>query len=253
MIDSKIYAFDFDGVICDSVLETAISGWKAAGIIWGDMPKTAAPQNLLDQFRLVRPIIETGYESILGMRLLYLGESIEAIYSGYQDKTQFLISQAGTSTDELKKLFEQTRDTWIAEDLAAWVAMNPLYPGVVALLNKLSKQSEWVVVTTKQERFVNYILKANAIDLEAGRIFGLDRQMLKAEVLKSLLNGFPDKTVYFIEDRLATLLNILKEKELAKVKLMFALWGYSTESDRIDVGQKAITALTFDEFLGLSA
>ena len=33
MNNSIIYALDFDGVICDSAVETAITGWKAAGSI----------------------------------------------------------------------------------------------------------------------------------------------------------------------------------------------------------------------------
>ena len=43
MNNSIIYALDFDGVICDSAVETAITGWKAASSIWKDMPE-AAPQ-----------------------------------------------------------------------------------------------------------------------------------------------------------------------------------------------------------------
>ncbi|WP_411727104.1 hypothetical protein [Methyloglobulus sp.] len=73
-----IYALDFDGVICDSAVETAITGWKAASGILGDIPK-AVPQEMIGRFRLVRPIIETGYEAILAMRLLQLEEAVEAI------------------------------------------------------------------------------------------------------------------------------------------------------------------------------
>ena len=93
MTHSTIYALDFDGVICDSAVETAITGWKAAGTLWGDMP-TAAPQAIIEQFRLIRPMIETGYEAILAMRLLYLEESIEAICNDYGDKIQRLLSEA---------------------------------------------------------------------------------------------------------------------------------------------------------------
>jgi len=38
---NTIYALDFDGVLCDSVIETAISGYKIAQIVWTDMPKTS--------------------------------------------------------------------------------------------------------------------------------------------------------------------------------------------------------------------
>ena len=129
MNNSIIYALDFDGVICDSAVETAITGWKAAGSIWDDMPKDV-PQVKIDQFRSIRPNIETGYEAILAMRLLYLGETIESIHSGYGDKIQALLKEAQVTANDLKKLFGVTRDVWIANVLAEWVMMNPFFDGV---------------------------------------------------------------------------------------------------------------------------
>jgi phosphoglycolate phosphatase-like HAD superfamily hydrolase len=250
MNNSIIYALDFDGVICDSAVETAITGWKAAGSIWGDMPK-ATPQAMIDQFRLVRPIIETGYEAILAMRLLYLEEPVEAIYSDYGNKIQLLLKEAQVSTDDLKKLFGETRDAWIDNDLADWVNMNPLFEGAAAKLCQLGQQCPWYVITTKQERFVKQILKANAIELADERIFGLDRNMNKMEILKGLLKTHPNETVYFVEDRLPTLLNILKNDELASVKLIFALWGYNTAEDKALAAKQAITLQQLEDFLVL--
>ncbi len=250
MNNSIIYALDFDGVICDSAVETAITGWKAAGNIWSDMPK-AAPQAMIDQFRLVRPIIETGYEAILAMRQLSLEEPIETIYSDYGNKIQFLLKEAQVSTDDLKKLFGETRDAWIDNDLVDWVNMNPLFEGVAEKIRKLEQQCPWYVITTKQERFVKQILKANAIELADERIFGLDRNMNKMEILKGLLKTHPNETVYFVEDRLPTLLNILKNDELASVKLIFALWGYNTAEDKALAAKQAITLQQLEDFLVL--
>jgi phosphoglycolate phosphatase-like HAD superfamily hydrolase len=243
-----IYALDFDGVICDSTVETAITGWKAAGTLWKDMPK-AVPQTKIDQFRLIRPMIETGYEAILAMRLLYLEESIEAITGGYGDKIQVLLNESQVTVDDLKKLFGETRDAWIAEDLDDWVMMNPLFDGVASKLQKLGEQCPWYVVTTKQERFVKLILKAHAIELADERIFGLDRNMSKVEVLKRLLNTYPNATLYFVEDRLPTLLNVLKIDDLASVSLIFALWGYNTAEDKALAAQQPFTLQQLEDFL----
>ena len=248
MNNSIIYALDFDGVICDSAMETAITGWKAAGSIWNDMPK-AVPQALIDRFRLIRPNIETGYEAILAMRLLYMGETIESIESSYGDKIQALLKEAQVTVDGLKKLFGETRDVWIANDMADWVNMNPLFDGVATKLQKLGQQYPWYVVTTKQERFVKQILKANAIELAEERIFGLDRNMSKVEVLKGLLQTHPNETIYFVEDRLPTLLNVLKTDELASVKLIFALWGYNTAEDKALAAEQPFALQQLEDFL----
>lgn len=248
MNNSIVYALDFDGVICDSAVETAITGWKAAGRLWGDMPE-AVPQAMIDQFRLARPIIETGYEAILTMRLLHLGETADAIYSGYAGKIKTLLQQAHVTPDDLKKLFGETRDSWIDNDLPDWIDMNPLFAGVAAKLRQLGQQSPWYVITTKQERFVKQILKANAIELADERIFGLDRNMSKPEVLKGLLKVHSDQTIYFVEDRLPTLLNVLKNDELAGVKLIFALWGYNTAEDKALAAQQALAGQRLEDFL----
>jgi len=250
MNNSVIYALDFDGVICDSAVETAITGWKAAGSLWCDMPK-AVPQAMIDRFRLIRPNIETGYEAILAMRLLYLEETIESIDSGYDDKIEALLKDAQVTVDDLKKLFGETRDAWIANDLADWVNMNPLFAGVATKLRKLGQQCPWYVITTKQERFVKQILKANAIELADERIFGLDRNMSKVEILKGLSKIHPNETIYFVEDRLPTLLNVLKNADLASVKPIFALWGYNTAEDKALAVQIALTLQQLDGFLEL--
>lgn len=246
MNDSIIYALDFDGVICDSAVETAITGWKVASTIWNDMP-LEAPTAMIDSFRRVRPIIETGYEAILAMRLLHLGESTEAIYADYAAKTQALLQQTGLSVDELKKRFGATRDAWIAADLDEWIAMNPLFQGVAEKLQNI--QSTWYVITTKQERFVKHILKANGIALADEHIFGLDRNLSKPEVLKGLMKDHPDRPIYFMEDRLPTLQNVQKHQELANVKLLFAAWGYNTLEDKQMALQLGFDSLQLDDFL----
>ena len=248
MNNSIIYALDFDGVICDSAVETAITGWKAAVNIWPEMSQTV-PKELVSQFKLVRPIIETGFEAILAMRLLYLQTPIDTIYQDYTQLTQALLTEAKLTTDDLKSLFGSTRDAWIENDLAEWVNQNPLFNNVANKLQHLSKHAIWYVVTTKQERFVKQILTANAIDLDESRIYGLDRNMNKPAVLQMLLNKHPNQEIYFVEDRLPTLLNVIKIPELSNIKLLFALWGYNTATDKQAAQQEAITLQELEDFL----
>jgi phosphoglycolate phosphatase-like HAD superfamily hydrolase len=249
MNTSSIYALDFDGVICDSAVETAITGWKAARSIWFDMP-VAVPTELIEQFKLVRPIIETGYEAILAMRLLYQETPITDIYNHYARLTQALLEEAQVSTADLKQRFGQTRDAWIEADLAEWIHKNPLFTDIATKLQQLNQHNTWYIVTTKQERFVKQILLANAIDLDDSHIYGLDRNMNKPAVLKMLLNKHPEQDIYFVEDRLPTLLNVLQDLELEPIKLIFAPWGYNTAHDKAVAEQNTrINLQALDNFL----
>lgn len=243
-----VYALDFDGVICDSAVETAISGWKAARQIWSDMPE-ALPLEGIELFRQVRPIIETGYEAVLAMRLLHSGATVETLYRDHSAEFQRMMEEARIDSHQLKALFGATRDAWIASDRVGWIRENPLYPQMAEKLARLSETHVWYVITTKQERFVKMILNARHIDLPEERIFGLDRNMSKADVLKILLQQHDGQAVHFVEDRLLTLLKIQQEPALAGVGLTFAGWGYNTAEDKFRASAHGLTTCRLDDFL----
>jgi phosphoglycolate phosphatase-like HAD superfamily hydrolase len=248
MNGSNIYALDFDGVICDSAIETGISGWKAAYQIWPDMPKDA-PSTMVELFRQVRPIIETGYEAILTMRSLYLGESVASLFMGCTDKFLALMQEAQLDSNDLKKLFGATRDQWIASDKTDWIVQNPLFPGLTEKLIRLTQNNICYIVTTKQERFVKMILDANHIELGAEHIFGLDRNLSKIAVLTLLQSRHPDQTLHFVEDRLPTLLKVTEHPELAAIQLSFAAWGYNTAEDKNQATAQGFILQQLTEFL----
>ena len=75
--------------------------------------------------------------------------------------------------------------------------------------------------------------------------------MSKVEVLKGLLKTHPNETIYFVEDRLPTLLTVLKNAELASVKPIFALWGYNTVEDKALATGQALTLQQLEDFLAL--
>ena len=245
-----IYALDFDGVICDSAVETAVTGWKAGLKIWNDFNAPLPPQSMIDKFRLIRPIMETGYEAILIIRLLYQGETVETLLNHYAEKIQQTIDTLNKDIPALKKLFGETRDIWINEDANDWVTMNPLFSSVAEKLQQLNKQGQWFIITTKQERFVTQILNAYQIELDPDRIFGLDRKLSKEAILTKLSAQYPKNAFYFVEDRLPTLLNVLANKDLKAVKLFLATWGYNTQEDKQHAkAQARIELIDINNFL----
>ena len=249
MSQSIIYALDFDGVICDSAVETGVAGWKAARQIWSSLSEALPSEKIIEQFRQVRPVMETGYEAILIIKLLHDGEQVEDIVNDFQQKISQLIEEEGLTIDSLKKLLGETRDEWIKDDLNEWVKMNPLFSGVTEKLQSLTNQGLWYIVTTKQERFVHSILQANGIEIPNERVFGLDRKMSKEAVLLDLVGLHPEETIYFVEDRLPALINVMNNQGLSTVKLFFALWGYNTEKDKQDAERETIKLIQLNDFL----
>ena len=249
MKQSVIYALDFDGVLCESALETGISAWKAAATIWDGFSTPLPSVEISEKFHQIRPVMGTGYEAILIIRLLNNGETVEAIMDDYTNKTQQVLDESNLSIDELKKLFGETRDKWIKEDIQQWVEMNPLFPGISEKLQNLSKQGIWYIVTTKQERFVKKILEANQIYLADENIFGLDRKKSKETILIDLVSKHKEVTICFVEDMLPMLRKVLKNDKLSSVKLFFAMWGYNTAQDKRDAKNFDIKLIDRENFL----
>ena len=249
MNNSKtLYALDFDGVICNSAVENAITGWKAAQHFWPDMQGQTISDHHIQQFRHIRPCLEFGSEAVLIMRLLQQGIAMSSLCEGYQQQLQTLMDSDDLDRDSLQTIFGQTRDSEIERDESIWIANNPLFEGVADKLKAL-RQEDWIIVTTKQERFVKRILQANDIQLDPERIFGLDRKLNKQTVLSMLKADHPERPITFIEDRLPTLLGVLGNSQLQNIKLQLVDWGYNTEIEHEQAREKGIEVIGVDAFL----
>ena len=231
MNSKTLYALDFDGVICHSAIETAGTSWKAAQTLWPDMQDEEITESRIKQLVEMRPCLEVGYEAPLIMRLLHQQTGLQADCSNYHKQIKKLIADNGLNTDELQLLFGRTRDALIQANESEWLANNPLFEGVSEKLKKLNKE-DWLIITTKQERFVKKTLEGNGIELADDRLFGLDRKLSKQAVLENLIEVYPDRSITFIEDRLLTLLGVQKNPALTSVKLQLVDWGYNTVSEQ---------------------
>uniref|UniRef100_A0A0E0I0V8 Uncharacterized protein n=1 Tax=Oryza nivara TaxID=4536 RepID=A0A0E0I0V8_ORYNI len=68
-----LYALDFDGVLCDSCGESSLSAVKAAKVRWPwvfEQVDAAMEEWIVEQMYTLRPVVETGYENLLLVRLL---------------------------------------------------------------------------------------------------------------------------------------------------------------------------------------
>ena len=231
----KIIALDFDGVICDSVRELAISGYRGAGIARCERVGDTPPKEFMNDFIALRPVIETGYESIiLAELILRRVESSERIIGNFKANRRRIMDDFGLTRNEMIKLFGNVRDQWINEDLDGWLACHSFYPGILRILDDFVKQERQVfIVTTKEKRFAYQLLKSHNVDIPKTHIFGL-RDGRKSTVLKDVIqaNRRKNSTICFVEDRLKTLEVVGNDKRLAAIELYLATWGYNTPKQR---------------------
>ncbi|KAJ0598211.1 putative HAD superfamily protein [Helianthus annuus] len=243
-----LYALDFDGVLCDSCGESSISAVKAAKQKWPQLFTTvdsSIEDWIVDQMHTVRPVVETGYENLLLVRLLLeikipslqtssvaKGLTIEGILESWADIKPVIMKEWSENREELVDLFGKVRDDWMEKDLATWIGANRFYPGVPDALRFAS--SQLYIVTTKQGRFADALLRELAgVTIPSERIYALGSGP-KVETLKKLQKRPENQglTLHFVEDRLATLKNVIKDPELNGWNLYLVDWGFNTQKER---------------------
>ena len=300
---TDVWAFDFDGVVCDSVGESAISAWEvrkrkgaefffffflnmalkikqmkmkklhlffyqASAELWPDLfsdpAVLARKEEVLHKMRLVRPVVETGYENLVQVRCLLEEEpsGTEASASSSAEAspvvTRMLSSwsaemlpramkQWNLQRSELVERFGSYRDGWMRRDLRSWLESNSFYPGVAEAVARARDGggTEAYIVTTKQARFALALLREiGKIPFEEDRVFSQTVSgQPKSEVLRMLEErhgggggegGEGDESVsfHFVEDKLSTLEKVAADETMSRWKLYLVDWGYNTEEER---------------------
>lgn len=104
-----VFALDFDGVLCDSVGESALAGWRAAERLWPQLFATPAAraerERVVEDMRRVRPVVETGYENVVQVRLLLEGVSAEAILGDWERLLPDAMTRWGLQRQAMVELF----------------------------------------------------------------------------------------------------------------------------------------------------
>jgi phosphoglycolate phosphatase-like HAD superfamily hydrolase len=238
-----VVCFDFDGVICDSAPETALTAWLGCRELWppaAGAVSGALPAALQERFCRLRPVLHTGYEAIPLMRLILAGrESDDAILTRFGALRDALLRLEGLSECALQERFGTIRDRLIAADPAQWLRSNPFYPGAAELLRAVLAAHPLYVITTKQERFATLLLDHHGVSVPPERIHGLERGRGKPQILAGLLAepAHAGATFHFIEDRLDTLQAVMGQAGLDPVRLYLADWGYNTPAQREEAGR----------------
>nr|CAN70694.1 hypothetical protein VITISV_002394 [Vitis vinifera] len=267
-----LYALDFDGILCDSCGESSLSAVKAAKVRWPglfDGVDSKLEDWIVDQMFIIRPVVETGYENLLLVRLLLEmrlpsirkssvveGLTIEGILENWSKLKPVIMEEWDEKREPLVDLFGKVRDEWMEDDLATWIDANRFYPGVADALKFAS--SKVYIVTTKQGRFAEALLRELAgVTIPSERIYGLGTGP-KVEVLKQLQKQSEHQGLTlplypilssFVEDRLATLKNVIKEPELDGWNLYLGKWGYNTQKEREEAaGISRIQLLELSDF-----
>jgi phosphoglycolate phosphatase-like HAD superfamily hydrolase len=232
-----LLALDFDGVLCDGLIEYFQTAWKAYCEVF-DPTSLAPPMGLAERFYPLRPMVETGWEMPLVLYGLLTGVAEGDILDHWPTLVPQLLAQAGVESAQLGAAVDGVRDRWIAADLKEWLGLHRFYPGVLPRLQQAQAEGvELVIISTKEGRFIQQLLAQQGLELAANRILGKEIKQPKYETLRQLIrlagqasHAMPE--IWFVEDRIKALQMVQAQPDLDTVQLFLADWGYNTAADR---------------------
>ncbi|HLP87643.1 MAG TPA: HAD hydrolase-like protein [Nostocaceae cyanobacterium] len=229
-----ILALDFDGVICDGLIEYFEVAWLTYCQIW-QSADNIPPDDLALRFYRLRPVIETGWEMPVLIKALMDGFADDEILSNWVNITPKILSVNNLQSKEVAQKLDHVRDKWIASDLDGWLSLHKFYPGIIERIKMaLASGIQLYIVTTKEGRFVQELLQQEGVNLPPTNIFGKEVKRPKYETLRDLIQlaNISPSQLWFVEDRLKTLQLVQEQPNLNQVQLFLADWGYNTQPER---------------------
>ncbi|MDJ0727612.1 MAG: HAD family hydrolase [Prochloraceae cyanobacterium] len=245
-----LLALDFDGVICDGLIEYFLTTKKTYCQVWNP-PEAIDLDRFTEKFYKLRPVIETGWEMPVLLRAIVKEIAEDDILQKWPEVRDRLVESEALNPKDLAYKLDTVRDKWIATDLEEWLDKHRFFPGIIDRLNNiLNSQTILYIVTTKEGRFTKRILQKAGIELESKYIIGKECQRPKYETLRLLISSNSEvDNVWFVEDRLKTLKMVQQQPDLQQVKLFLAAWGYNTQQAResVSYGQN-IKLISLEQF-----
>jgi phosphoglycolate phosphatase-like HAD superfamily hydrolase len=230
-----LVALDFDGVICDGLREY----FQTVALVYEEVWGRADLEPYRGAFYRLRPVVETGWEMPLVLRSLVLGQSESEILSRWPSLAAELVMAEALDAKDLGRRVDGMRDRRIAEDLDGWLAEHRFYPEMLGTLREIG---EFVIISTKEGRFIRHLLERQGIEIADERIYGKERGRSKPDVLLELQRRF--KQIWFVEDRLQTLYKVQQCAGLEDVRLFLADWGYNLAAERSAAREAGIVLLS---------
>ncbi|WP_448380478.1 HAD family hydrolase [Gloeomargarita sp.] len=248
MPQPSLLALDFDGVLCDGQEEYFAISAQVYRELCPDIGCTGNLEPFREWFYRLRPVITHGWEMPLLLHGLVVGEDLEVMATAWSQVQQRLLAATGWSAEMLGQRVDRTRDAWIAQDEAGWLARHHFYPGVVAQVQRWLTAAPFqpVIVTTKQERFVLALFAGAGIAWPPAWLYGKTLDQPKTAILQALHQQH--KVIGFVEDRLEALTAVQQIAALRDIPLFLATWGYNTPAQAQWAAQQGIRPLTLAEF-----
>ena len=217
-----VVAFDFDGTISDTVLETYIQSLKAYTDLGGKLKHTPV---LEKQYRTARPLITKTEHLYTVLRLIDANPQINFNHITQEQMNAQFKADAEKYKAFLEKFYAH-RKQMQEKTPKEWIALSKSFPKIAEFIKRVRKYNDVYIATAKDRASVIQLLKIYKIDIPQERIVAVDFSKDKRLQLKEIarISGKPLNKIVLIEDAVEQLKGA---KEIGAKGLLYRR-GYST-------------------------
>jgi phosphoglycolate phosphatase-like HAD superfamily hydrolase len=210
---------DFDGVICDSLLETLVSSWRGYYLQRGEEEPSAMPVTLLQDFARLRPYVRAGEDFILIQELIAAKFPIQS----QQDFDDQLAERGEQRIASYRESFYTARRDFLMHERRYWIDLNRLYPHVAPYLDDWVSSSSLYILSTKRADYIVEILAAKGTPMDSKRVLGCEAKDKKTTILRTLTDRGGERAL-FIDDQIDHLAP--ESARDPRIAGFLASWGY---------------------------
>lgn len=213
---AKVYALDFDGVICDSIHECYENSYLAFRLT---NPELNIPEQPMNSWKITfysfRGLVRPSKNFYFLWKLITDGEEIPS------DTVQFE-SQAiafSDSSERFEGIFTEVRARILMFNQERFITQNPLFQDVREHWSRL--KNPLYIVTAKDPALARLILQANSLEVDG--IFGKGSGPKSSTLLKlSAMHHLDISQVCFVDDNP----EFVRETSKVGARVGLAKWGY---------------------------
>jgi phosphoglycolate phosphatase-like HAD superfamily hydrolase len=210
---------DFDGVICDSLLECLVSSWKAYHRLHRGAMPASVPLSLRSQFQALRPFVRSGEDFVLLQQLI----DEEAPVRTQADFDARLQRCGPRTMERYRELFYAARSELLREQRGYWLALNRLYPHILPRLPAWLASPRLYILSTKRSPYIREILQHHGMSVDPARTLTCRARQKRTTIL-SVLDSRGAERGLFVDDQLDHLLP--HPGEDGRIAGYLAAWGY---------------------------
>jgi phosphoglycolate phosphatase-like HAD superfamily hydrolase len=225
--ETKVIAFDFDGVIGDSVYECYVQSLKGFKDLGG---KVTDSKDVEQTFRKARPFVKVAEDYVVVLRMIEANPKID-----FDSVSQKEFDEAKNKYKEdfqkFKEKFMGYRTDMQKKDEVGWFKLQKDFPSVVSNVNKLIEKGYKVVIaTTKEKGSIVKLLKQYKCNIKDEDIISKEIFEDKSKQIKfiALKYDVPKEKIVFIDD----MIEQIKIVQKTGAQTAMADWGYSTKKQR---------------------